>query len=1674
MRASLVTLLALLSTAPLAAQQIGRPTESTGEQLQSLPGQLINVAPASRMTTAGIVAGKVTVRLGEARVLRVAPTQKFEVPLVVDPSAAGGANVASLTATLTWNPARLTLDSVRAGAFGALTANTTEAATGSLSLSIFSATGTTDAASVARLFFSAAANAGGTTLSIVPTALGNQAGSSLLAQGIARYSQACVAAPGNWGDVNGDGNANIIDAQQVARASVQLSVLRAELVASQGDVNADATVDILDAQQIARSSVGLDAAARIGTAAFVLPAISSVVVLPNNPTMGIGETQHFRASPRTAGGDAFDGCANVTWSTSAAGVATVDSIGVVTGVIDGAATITAAVAGTEGTSTVTVGAGAGTGLRVNVTSPVPASRYYVLVSGGGLPSVLFQRYNLGGATSGMLGMDVPAGTYKVRVIAADAQSVNPDSLPIAAAGLVFNDVVVTQDQRTALTADLQPITMTGTITAAAQAGAPLASEVNITDPSRLFYDIASFVNLYNSYTAPTADRSVSAVQVRGLEFLAGDSYRYVDSVLRPTQTGTLYSQYGNGVSLNGGQVIFWIFSPSLQRGETLNSTVVSPSTSGLRINITNPAANVDRYIVAVNEPGGPIAWAGMTGTNLTSGMVEVPLPPSANYRVRVMAVDDFGFSPVVNATSVGMRSGATQEPVTVTADAFTELNLELVPSTQSVTIPATGDVGAALPFNGTMRDPARLTESGVCVIRTSTTGPITGGNLGTLVQNACSFNNYQADGTFAVQGNIPAQGAPTTLYSQVFSSTIALTSSGQRLEILQAQNGVTTISAAATTGVRLNLTSPVGVSRYHVYVTGGGLPANLLYKFTTGFARTQTVTFPVGVATNATIRIIAADSLATSPDSLVLAAAGTRLTGVNVVDGQITELNATLAPITVTHEIAATGSVGSPVTATVTIDDPSYMFAPNATWANVYLSTAVPTTDRFGSAAQITNVEILSPTSKRFTGSVVSPLEPMTIYTTGGFGVGVGFGTTFYALAPSLQRGEQANVTTITVPPGMATLNVTANAPTASNIYIVAVDNGPGTPAVVKTVALASTASTVISVPVAQAGTYRVRVGALDSALVVSPTRLSARLKASGVTTGVNIGAGATVDITVPLTASAMNVAVSPTAFTNQLIPYNGTARDAGFISEGEVCVARFTNSGTLYGSGGFGTLSQACSVTNRQADGTRTIAGTIPARTSAGTTSSEIILSRSYLLPNGNVIEANQLSGVVSTTVTDAPTTGVRLNITSPEGAPRYYAYVTDGGLPSPQLVKLTTNFQRSATMLVPLPEGTGYRIRVLAIDSLAKFPDTDALVAAGDDIAGVTVAAGAMTDIAATLEPVVVDVDVPTNGTSGTPFPVTVTLTDPSGTIGSSANWVIAYASWSPFVDDRASPSSLVEDVEVLEADRVRRFTGGFAPAISGTLYSQFGFGIGLGGVTFRMIAPSLQRGEALRETVVAPSSSALTVNITSPVGVNQFVVAVDTGFGGTPVVADLRGSAMTSGSVTLPVAPGSNYRIRVAAVDSVFNLTQSQMLSLLRAGGTSSGLVVLANDTTEANISLTLSSKAITVTPTALTGENLVVTGTLTDPSLLTGEDGICAVRFNDAGPIPGAGLGTVAYTCTTSNLQASGQYDFNGTIAGRATAGTRHWLVLNNANFILPSGRSVEIDHSVGGSSVFNQP
>lgn len=288
-------------------------------------------------------AQSIAVNLGATNRISALPTDELTVPVIVDLSNAGATGLASLQAGLTWNSALLTFDSLRVagGLSWVIFANTANAAGGVVTFNAFDAVALPGTATIANAYFTANGAQGGTRVDLNVTAAGNSTGGNVLPFVRPRSLDVCLATPGRFGDVNGDDAVNIIDAQQISRFTVGLSVANPTLLQQRGDVNQSGTVDIVDGQQIARFSVGLSAAPLIDTQGTFVQTATGVELTPGtNQTLTTGNSLQLFARP-FASATTLTGCAPVTWQSSNTNVAAVNASGFVTAIGGGTATITA-------------------------------------------------------------------------------------------------------------------------------------------------------------------------------------------------------------------------------------------------------------------------------------------------------------------------------------------------------------------------------------------------------------------------------------------------------------------------------------------------------------------------------------------------------------------------------------------------------------------------------------------------------------------------------------------------------------------------------------------------------------------------------------------------------------------------------------------------------------------------------------------------------------------------------------------------------------------------------------------------------------------------------------------------------------------------------------------------------------------------------------------------------------------------------------------------------------------------------------------------------------------------------------------------------------------------------------------------------------------------------------
>jgi hypothetical protein len=223
------------------------------------------------------------------------------------------------------------------------------------------------------------------------------------------------------------------------------------------------------------------------------------------------------------------------------------------------------------------------------------------------------------------------------------------------------------------------------------------------------------------------------------------------------------------------------------------------------------------------------------------------------------------------------------------------------------------------------------------------------------------------------------------------------------------------------------------------------------------------------------------------------------------------------------------------------------------------------------------------------------------------------------------------------------------------------------------------------------------------------------------------------------------------------------------------------------------------------------------------------------------------------------------------------------------------------------------------------------------------------------------------------------------------------------------------------------------------AGTLYMQGNFyapslTIGTSTVYPRIYSPSKERSEALRAVSVTALTSAITVSITSPAA-RRYFVAVDSGGLTNPLVQVINGTAMTSGTVTIPAPPGTGYRVRVAAVDSVPGAYTNFVNGVL-ASGALSGVTVSSGTTTPVSVAATAVS-AVTYAPVTAVNTTPRVSVTVTDPGRWMSEYLHCG--YGTTSTTKFTAVATSGPDCNAQQTISPTVVKFNATLATATATG-----------------------------------
>ena len=299
------------------------------------------------------LAGQAVVGIAPAATL-LAQGGRATVPLVANMTNAGGAQLGAYQLQLTFDPAVVRYVGTAPGAFGAPTVNAANAGTGSLLLAGANPAGAGGVITLANLTFQMLVASGSSPATISSpklTAAGTFAGVA-----VTPVSASFCTGLGTFGDVTGDGQILANDALIVVTSAVGLPI--APYTLTNADVDQDGKVDTRDALFILSFTVGLPTpttrVGQINAGACGGPAPLTLALAPSPVQLAPGDVLTLVPSARDSAGipTAAHGLA---WSSRNSAVALVDTLGIVTALVNGTDSIIAqTVAGPADTALVTV------------------------------------------------------------------------------------------------------------------------------------------------------------------------------------------------------------------------------------------------------------------------------------------------------------------------------------------------------------------------------------------------------------------------------------------------------------------------------------------------------------------------------------------------------------------------------------------------------------------------------------------------------------------------------------------------------------------------------------------------------------------------------------------------------------------------------------------------------------------------------------------------------------------------------------------------------------------------------------------------------------------------------------------------------------------------------------------------------------------------------------------------------------------------------------------------------------------------------------------------------------------------------------------------------------------------------------------------------------------------
>jgi len=283
---------------------------------------------------------------------------RVTMPIAIDMTGASGYDLGAFRARFSWNPLLFNLVGATGGTFAAPVFNTDSASQGVVRFAAASANGGNGIFTLANITLEVVATAADTFRVAFEELTASGTFTDLLPFLTVTTGAFCGA--GVWGDLDGNGQVQSLDAQIVLMYSVGLDVSGSTPDIGAGDVTRDGSIDPRDALIILSEVVGLTIPPQFPVGQPVSTACSpgdpaAVTLLPTPVSLAPGDVFRLSAQVRDTANLLLTG-KNLVWSTADPSKATVDSTGLVTAVDTGAVTIMASVQpGVTGLASVTIG-----------------------------------------------------------------------------------------------------------------------------------------------------------------------------------------------------------------------------------------------------------------------------------------------------------------------------------------------------------------------------------------------------------------------------------------------------------------------------------------------------------------------------------------------------------------------------------------------------------------------------------------------------------------------------------------------------------------------------------------------------------------------------------------------------------------------------------------------------------------------------------------------------------------------------------------------------------------------------------------------------------------------------------------------------------------------------------------------------------------------------------------------------------------------------------------------------------------------------------------------------------------------------------------------------------------------------------------------------------------------